>query len=102
MTFVRTISRCDWEFAQRRVRKADWAFFISYLGVVAAEWLRTNEATVALQTSRKTMTRRINYGYFVLGDHFVQIGPHKTATRIWKIERYRETQARWDGPAPVC
>ena len=69
---------------------------------MASEWLRTNEATIALQTSRKTMTRRIKDGYFVLGDHFVQIGPHKTATRIWNIERCRETQARWDGPAPVC
>ena len=66
------------------------------------EWLRTNEATVALQTSRKTMTRRIKDGYFVLGDNFVQIGPHKTATRIWNIKRCRETQARWDGPSPVC
>ena len=48
------------------------------------------------------MTRRINDGYLVLGDHFVQIGLHKTATRIWNIERCRETQARWDGPFPVC
>ena len=69
---------------------------------MASEWLRANEATIALKTSRKTMTRRIKDGYFILGDHLVQIGPHKTATRIWNIERCRETQARWGGPSPVC
>ena len=69
---------------------------------MAAEWLRTNEATVALQTSCKTMTRRIKDVRFVLGDHFVQIGPHKTSTRIWSIEHCRETQVRWDGPSPTC
>ncbi len=57
---------------------------------MAYEWLRTNEATIALQISRKKMTRRIKDGYFILGDHFVQIGLHKTATRIWNIECCRE------------
>ena len=63
------------------------------------QWLRTSEAIVVLQTSRKTMTRRIKDGYFVFGDHYVQTGPHKTAAKIWNIQRCRETQARWDGPS---
>jgi len=68
---------------------------------MAAEWLRTNEATVALQTSSKTMTRRIKDGYFVLGDHTIQIGADTTAARVWNVEDCRQAQARWDGPAPV-
>ena len=41
---------------------------------MASEWLRTNEATIALKTSRKTMTRRIKDGHFVLGDHMPKLG----------------------------